>query len=33
MIASVAPVNELPLYTRNPQDFAGLDRVLTTVAI
>lgn len=33
MIASVASVNELPLYTRNPKNFAGLDRVLTTVAI
>lgn len=33
MIAAVASVNELPLYTRNPKDFAGLDAVLQTVPL
>lgn len=33
LIAAVASVNKLPLYTRNPKDFAGLDSVLTTVAV
>lgn len=33
MIAAVASVNELPLYTRNPKDFANLDSVLTLVSI
>jgi predicted nucleic acid-binding protein len=33
MIAAVASVNQLPLYTRNPKDFAGLDTVLTLVAL
>lgn len=33
MIAAVASVNQLPLFTRNPKDFAGLGTVLTTVAI
>lgn len=33
MIAAVASVHNLPLYTRNPKDFAGLDSVLTMVAV
>lgn len=33
MIAAVASVNDLPLYTRNPKDFAGLDAVLHMVPI
>ena len=32
MIAATAAVNDLPLYTRNADDFAGLDAVLTLVA-
>lgn len=33
MIASIAVANQLPLYTRNPADFAGLDSVLELVAV
>jgi predicted nucleic acid-binding protein len=33
MIASIAVVNRMPLYTINPADFAGLERVLTLVSI
>lgn len=33
MIASVAAANQLPLYTRNPSDFAGLDPVVTVLAV
>lgn len=33
LIAAVASVNDLPLFTRNPRDFQGLDSVLTTVAV
>lgn len=33
MIAAVALANELPLYTRNPDDFTGLDDVLTVVGV
>ena len=33
LIAAVAHSNKLPLYTRNPQDFAGLDTLITLVAI
>jgi predicted nucleic acid-binding protein len=33
MIAAVASANQVPLYTRNPDDFAGLESVLTTVAV
>lgn len=33
LIASTAAANGLPLYTRNPSDFAGLDQVVTIVAI
>lgn len=32
MIAATAAVNELPLYTRNVDDFAGLHDALTIVA-
>jgi predicted nucleic acid-binding protein len=33
MIASVAIGNRLPLYTTNPDDFAGLDALVTVVAV
>ncbi len=32
MIASIAAINRLPLYTTNPGDFAGLERLVTVVA-
>jgi predicted nucleic acid-binding protein len=33
MIESVAIANRLPLYTTNPGDFAGLDDLVTVVAV
>ncbi len=33
MIAAIAAANQLPLYTRNPNDFAGLDSMITVVAV
>jgi predicted nucleic acid-binding protein len=33
MIASTAIAEELPLFTTNPKDFAGLDTVLTIVPV
>jgi predicted nucleic acid-binding protein len=33
MIASIAIVNRLPLYTTNPDDFAGLENLITVVAV
>ena len=33
MIASVAAANRLPLYTRNPTDFAGLESLVTVIAV
>ncbi|MEU7829711.1 MULTISPECIES: type II toxin-antitoxin system VapC family toxin [unclassified Nonomuraea] len=33
MIACVAIANRLPLYTCNPRDFKGLDRLLTVVPV
>jgi hypothetical protein len=33
MIASIAVANRLPLYTINPGDFVGLDRLVTVVAV
>jgi predicted nucleic acid-binding protein len=33
MIASIAIVNRMPVYTINPADFAGLDQLLTVVPI
>ena len=33
MIASIAVSTRLPLYTTNPDDFAGLDGLLTVVAV
>lgn len=33
LIAATAASNGLPLYTRNPSDFAGLDHLLRVVAV
>lgn len=33
LIAAVAHANRLPLYTRNPQDFAGLGDLIMVIAI
>lgn len=33
LIAATAAANGLPLYTRNPDDFAGLEEILTVIAI
>jgi predicted nucleic acid-binding protein len=33
LIASVAHANQLVLYTRNPQDFVGLEALITLVGI
>ncbi|MGH3909811.1 MAG: type II toxin-antitoxin system VapC family toxin [Pseudonocardiaceae bacterium] len=33
MIAAIASTNQLPLYTRNADDFKGLDSAVTVVAI
>ena len=33
MIASIAAAHRLPLYTRNPTDFAGLDSMLTVITV
>jgi len=33
LIASTAAANELPLYTRNPADFAALKRILKIVKV
>jgi predicted nucleic acid-binding protein len=33
MIAAVAVAKDLALYTTNPEDFAGLDRLLTVVPV
>lgn len=33
MIASVAIVSQVPLYTTNPDDFAGLDGLLAVVPV
>lgn len=33
MIASVAASNRLPLYTRNPADFVGLEALITVVEV
>jgi len=33
LIASTAAANGLPLYTRNPADFAGLDQLVTVKAV
>jgi predicted nucleic acid-binding protein len=33
LIASVAHANQLPLYTRNPQDFAGLSGLVAVTAV
>jgi hypothetical protein len=32
-IASIAAANGLPLYTRNPADFVGLEQIVTIVAV
>jgi predicted nucleic acid-binding protein len=33
MIAAIASVHELPLFTRNPRDFVGLEAMLTVVGV
>ncbi len=33
LIASTAAANGLPLYTRNPADFVGLDQIVTVIAV
>jgi predicted nucleic acid-binding protein len=33
MIAAIASSRDLPLYTRNPKDFAGLDDLVTIIAV
>jgi predicted nucleic acid-binding protein len=33
MIAAVACANDLPLYTRNPDDFRGTESILTAIAV
>ena len=33
LIASVAAANRLPLYTRNPNDFAGLDSLISVITV
>lgn len=33
MIAAIASVHDLPLYTRNPKDFIGLESMVEVVAV
>jgi predicted nucleic acid-binding protein len=33
LIASTAAANGLPLYTRNPADFSGLEKLLSVIAV
>ena len=33
LIAATAAANALPLYTRNPVDFAGLDEIVAVVSV
>lgn len=33
LIASTAAANGLPLYTRNPDDLAGLEQIVTVIAV
>jgi predicted nucleic acid-binding protein len=33
LIASTAATNGLPLYTRNPADFSGLEQIVTVIAV
>jgi predicted nucleic acid-binding protein len=33
LIAAIAHSNQMPLYTRNPQDFIGLDALITVIAV
>lgn len=33
LIASTAATNGLPLYTRNPADFAGLEQIVTVITV
>jgi predicted nucleic acid-binding protein len=33
LIASIATANRLPIYTRNPTDFAGLESLITVITL
>jgi predicted nucleic acid-binding protein len=33
LIAATAAAQNLPLYTRNPNDFSGLDNIVTVIAV
>jgi predicted nucleic acid-binding protein len=33
LIASNAAANRLPLYTRNPDDFVGLEKIVIVIAV
>ncbi|MFT7841486.1 type II toxin-antitoxin system VapC family toxin [Saccharothrix sp. BKS2] len=33
MIAAIASVHDLPLYTRNPEDFLGLESMVEVIAV
>jgi predicted nucleic acid-binding protein len=33
MIAAIAAANNLPLYTRNPKNFCGLEGALTIIPV
>lgn len=33
MIAAIASTRDMPLYTRNPKDFTGLDGAMTVIAV
>lgn len=33
MIAAIASSNDLPLYTRNPKDFVGLEQLVEVIEV
>ncbi len=33
MIAAIASVHDLPLYTRNPKDFTGLESLVRVIVV